>query len=165
MVKAERKQRKGIHPLTESTATTSTSQTDADAEFSRKRKQDRLERIKKAEKTAELEFVRNKLHMEEILERERKETLCLESEDVYSRRAEQYELYLDSLEASAALAKEKALELYNLRRIEAVRHVEGAMAREKAARIDVRRKKAAQMLHEIETEVCSCSSFHVSFFS
>lgn len=124
----------------------------ADAEWRVRRKQERVERLRKAEFEASVRFARDMVRVEELAAQERRETARMEREDALSVRAEAYLRDCEMAQRSSVLAKEKTTELHRLRRAEAIRMVEEQLARERAERIEQRRRKAAELLSEIESE-------------
>ena len=76
----------------------------------------------------------------------------MELEDALSVRAEAYVRDCEMAQRNSVLAKEKLTELQRLRRAEAIRLVEEQLARERAERLEQRRRKAAELLREIENE-------------
>lgn len=125
---------------------------DAEADERLARKQQRMERQKKAQRAADLEFAYELMRNEARAQRERDETLVMEREDIRSKLAGDYENYCEFVEQSADNAHEVSAEMQRLRRAEAIRQVEENMAAKRAARIEERRRKAADLLHDIESE-------------
>jgi hypothetical protein len=116
------------------------------------RKLERLQRIRKAERAAELDYYYALQRREKTLARETAEARAMNGEDARSRLAEDFVLYCVAIELSASLAKEKADELRLLRRNEAIRQVEDQLARQRAERVEERRRKADSLLKAIESE-------------
>lgn len=139
-------------PLTASSRLNLSEEASADQEKRNRRKQERAERLRKAEFEAELRHARDIARSEELAMKERRETVLMEQEDMLSIRARAYARECEMAVKNAAIAKEKALELQRLRRAEALRLVEDQLSREKAQRLELRRKKAAELLKDIENE-------------
>ena len=110
---------------------------------------ERRRREAKAARKAELEV----LYERERLERERKdearELLKMEREDYRSVLAWRYAKELQLIESSKRNARRKAEELQKARREEAIKRVEDTMARERAQRIEERRRKAEEVKRNI----------------
>ncbi len=114
--------------------------------------EERKRRELKAARAAELEsFYERERLAREILSEER-EIRLMGKEEYRSRCAWQYATDVENALKSARLAKEKAAELARLRREDAIQRVEKKLTMERAARTAERRRRADEVIRQIQAE-------------
>ena len=113
---------------------------------------ERKQRELKAARQAEMEVLYEKERLFAEQKLEAREVVFMTKEDSRSVFAREYYDHCMLLEKSNQLAAEKAILLHEYRREEAVKKVEENLARARAARMEERRIKAAQVVAQLEAE-------------